>query len=143
MAVHTAPRVLKPKRPRKPGALPEHRWLDGEVRTALSSAVFPWSGEPRAVPCVRAAAPEPPPRSIPTCWQHRPTARATAPHSYGASRARTRPHPPASSHSMRTQRAFAKCTPVLTPRTRTACTRKVHKDPHAAGAYLMHLQCVH
>lgn len=131
---------LKPPRAQHTtGALPEGRWLGGEVRTAPDSAIFPGSGGPRAAPSVPLPAPQPPPRSTGTRGLHRRTAGAAAPH-------RTRAHPHAhasSSHSVRTQRARAKCAPVLTPRTRTACTCEGHTGPHRAHARGVYMQRTH
>lgn len=102
--------------------------MGGEVRTAPDSANLPGRGDPRAAPSVPAPAPQPPPRSIGTRGPHRRTAPASAPH---WTRARRHAHA-FSSHSLRPRRARAKCAPVLTPRTRAACTCEGHTGPHTA-----------
>lgn len=101
---------------RTSGALPGSRWLGGEVRTALGSAIFPGNWWPRAVPSVPGSAPQPPARSIGMRWLHRRTAWTAAPR-------RTAPDPrtPARVRVL-APRALAMCSMGLT----TARTHEVH-----------------
>lgn len=130
-----------------PAALPEKRWLGGEVRAPFGSAIFPWSGEPRAGPCAPAPAPLPPLGSIRTRCSTGPPPPAPAPHALPRSaRGRTRhahwartcegrtgshaanarrAHGPSAhrfSRSRSAPRARATWAPVLTAHAPTACT---------------------
>lgn len=116
--------------PAEPGALPENRWLGGEVRTPFGSAIFPWSGEPRGVPCVPAPVPPPPPSPC-SIWMrcsHGPTAHCLRP-----CVARSWP----CSARVLTRHAHSACTCDVRTGSHAA---NAHTGPHAAGAHRVHVQ---
>lgn len=131
---------LKPPGTRRtPGALPESRWLGGEVRTALGSAIFPGNWWPRAVPSVPGSAPQPPARSIGMRWLHRRTAWTAAPRRTAPDRTRARPHASASSHRVHSQcpQRFS----LQPARMRSTC--HVRTSSQSARTYRVHVQREH